>query len=86
MGKVKTVFKFYTIPEYRKEEEFLSSMHRQGWKFTKVTFLGFYHFEQCEPENVTYRQDYNQDGVAAGNICLTLSGRAISEKHPMKPI
>lgn len=34
MGKVKTVFKFYTISEYRKEEEFLSSMHRQGWKFT----------------------------------------------------
>lgn len=64
MGKAKTVFKIYSIPEYRKEEEFLSSMHRQGWKFTKVTFPGFYHFEQCEPENVTYRLDYNQDGVA----------------------
>ena len=34
MGKAKTVFKIYSIPEYRKEEEFLSSMHRQGWKFT----------------------------------------------------
>lgn len=64
MGKTKTVFKFYTIPEYRKEEEYLSSMHKQGWKLTKVTYPGFYHFEQCEPQNVTYRLDYNQDGVA----------------------
>ena len=64
MGNTKTVFKFYTIPAYRKEEAFLSSMHRQGWKLTKVTFPGFYHFEQCEAENVTYRLDYNQEGVA----------------------
>ena len=48
MGKTKTEFKWYTIPEYRKEEEYLSSMHRQGWKFTKVTFPGFYHFENLE--------------------------------------
>ena len=64
MGKTKTEFKWFTIPEYRKEEEYLSSMHRQGWKFTKVTFPGFYHFEECKPENVTYRLDYNQEGVA----------------------
>lgn len=64
MGKTKTEFKWFTIPEYRKEEEYLSEMHRKGWKFKKVTFPGFYHFEQCEPENITYRLDYNQEGVA----------------------
>ena len=64
MGNTKTVFKYFTIPQYRKEEEYLSSMHRNGWKFTKVTFPGFYHFEQCEPEDVVYRLDYNQEGVA----------------------
>ena len=47
-----------------RKEEYLTSMHRKGWKFTKVSFPGFYHFEQCEPENVTYRLDYNQEGVA----------------------
>lgn len=64
MGNKKTEFKWFTIPEYRKEEEYLSTMHKKGWKLTKVTFPGFYHFEQCEPENVTYRLDYNQEGVA----------------------
>lgn len=64
MGKTKTEFKWFTVPGYRKEEEYLSTMHRQGWKFTKVKFPGFYHFEQCEPQNVTYRLDYNQEGVA----------------------
>lgn len=64
MRKTKTEFKWFTIPQYRQEEEYLSSMHRKGWKFSKVTFPGLYHFEQCEPENVTYRLDYNQDGVA----------------------
>lgn len=64
MGKTKTEFKWFTIPQYRQEEEYLSTMHRNGWKFTKVSFPGFYHFEQCQPENVTYRLDYNQEGVA----------------------
>lgn len=64
MRKTKTEFKWFTIPQYRQEEEYLTSMHRKGWKFTKVSFPGFYHFEQCEPENVTYRLDYNQEGVA----------------------
>lgn len=41
----------------------LSSMHKMGWKFTKVIFHGLYYFEECEPENVTYRLDYNQEGI-----------------------
>lgn len=64
MGKVKTEFKWFTIPQYRKEEEYLSGMHRKGWKLVKVSFPGFYHFEECEPENVSYRLDYNQEGTA----------------------
>ncbi len=27
-------------------------------------FLGFYQFKECEPENMTYRLDYNQEGIA----------------------
>lgn len=64
MGQTKIQFKWFTIPQYKQEEEYLSSMHREGWKFTKVSFPGFYHFTKSEPENVTYRLDYNQEGVA----------------------
>ena len=28
----KTVFRYYTIMEYEKEQEWLSPQHRQGWK------------------------------------------------------
>lgn len=63
MGNSKTVFKYFTIPQYRQEEDYLSAMHEKGWKFTHATFPGFYHFEKCEPEKVTYRLDYNQEGI-----------------------
>lgn len=62
--KTKTQFRWFTIPQYKQEEEYLGDMHGKGWKFTGVTFPGVYHFEQCEPENVTYRLDYNQEGIA----------------------
>ena len=64
MGKLKTEFKFFTIPQYREEEEYLSDMHRKGWKLTKINFPGLYHFEECKPENISYRLDYNQEGTA----------------------
>lgn len=63
MENKKTVFKFFTIFQYRQEEEFLSIMHEQGWRLAWITFPGFYHFEKCEPKKVTYRLDYNQEGL-----------------------
>lgn len=63
MNNRKTEFKFFTIPQYRKEEKYLCSMHEKGWKLIKNTFPGFYHFEKCEPARVTYRLDYNQEGI-----------------------
>ena len=62
MGNSKTVLKFFTLPQYRKEENFLSDMNEKGWRFTHVTFPGFYHFEKSEPEQFSYRIDYNQEG------------------------
>ena len=64
MGNTKKEFKRFNITEYKQEEEYLSSMHGNGWKFTKIVFPGLYYFEKCEPENVTYRLDYNQEGIA----------------------
>ena len=63
MGNKKTVFKFFTIPQYQQEEKFLSEMHENGWCFAHVSFPGFYHFEKCEPKQVSYRLDYNQEGI-----------------------
>ena len=56
--KRKREFKFFTIFEYDKEEQYLRQMHNNGWRFTGVTGIGTYHFEQCEPEDVIYRLDY----------------------------
>lgn len=62
--EVKKQFKWFTIFEYEKEQDYLQEMHKSGWKFLKVTGLGMYHFEQCIPQDVVYQLDYNQDGLA----------------------
>lgn len=64
MKETKTEFRYFTIMEYEKEQEYLSKRHGEGWKFTKVTFPGFYHFAKCEPEAMIYQLDYNQEGLA----------------------
>lgn len=64
MKNKKVRFKYFTIPEYQKEQDYLRHEHQKGWKFTKVTFLLLYHFEKCEPEDVIYQLDYNQEGIA----------------------
>ena len=48
MKEKKTEFRWFTIVEYEKEQEYLRKMHQKGWKFFRVTFPGFYHFEKCE--------------------------------------
>ena len=63
MENKKVTFKFFTISQYQQEEEYLCSMHEKGWKLTKIIFPGFYHFEKCEPGKVSYRLDYNQEGL-----------------------
>lgn len=61
--EIKKVTKYYTIFEHEKEEKFLRDMHKSGWKFTKVSGLGRYHFEKCEPKDVIYQLDYNKEGL-----------------------
>ncbi len=57
----KTTIKLFTIPEYEKEEKYLSMEHKHGWKLTYITLPCFYHFDECEPEEVVYQLDYNLD-------------------------
>lgn len=60
--ETKQEFRYFTITEYDKEQQYLSRRHKEGWKFTEVTGIGQYHFEKCEPEEVVYQLDYNQEG------------------------
>ena len=60
----KKAFRFFTLFEYEKEQEYLREMHRSGWKFVRVSGFGIYHFEKCTPEDMIYQIDYNQDGIA----------------------
>jgi len=61
--ETKKQFKYFTIFEHEKEQEYLRNMHKNGWKFVKVSGLGTYHFLKCEPEDVVYQLDYNQEGL-----------------------
>lgn len=63
MKNTKTEFRFFTVPEWKKEEEYLREKHKSGWKFVKVSGLGIYHFKKCEPKDVIYQLDYNPDSV-----------------------
>lgn len=60
--ETKQEFRYFTITEYDKEQQYLSRRHKEGWKFVNVTGIGQYHFEKCEPEEVVYQLDYNQEG------------------------
>ena len=39
MAKQKTRFKWFTVPEWEKEEIWLREQHKQGWKLIKVSVL-----------------------------------------------
>lgn len=57
--RTKKEFKYFTIFNHGKEEEYLRMMHKHGWRFVRVGGLGVYHFEECEPCDVVYQLDYN---------------------------
>ena len=59
MKDTKTEWKFFSIADWEKEEQYLRRQHQNGWKFTGVSFLMSYHFVRCEPEDVVYQLDYN---------------------------
>ena len=59
MKNKKIAIRFFTICEWKKEEEYLREEHKNGWKFEKLNFLCCYHFKRCEMEDVVYQLDYN---------------------------
>ena len=61
--QTKTTIRFFTIADYEKEQEYLRQMHKDGWKFISVSGLCRYRFEKCEPKDVIYQLDFNQEGI-----------------------
>lgn len=59
----KKELKFFSIWGYEKEQEYLRTMHKRGWKLVGITGIGVYHFEKCEPQDVIYQLDYNKEGL-----------------------
>ena len=49
----KIKFRYFTIMEWEKEQDFLRQEGLKGWRFTKATLLGIYHFEEifCDDES-----------------------------------
>lgn len=62
MKQRKTEVRLFNILQWEEEQEYLRLRHRQGWAFQWVSFPGAYHFVQCEPEDMVYQLDYNQEG------------------------
>ena len=67
MMETKKEVRYFTIFNHEDEQEYLRQNHMAGWKFLKVTGLGMYHFEKCEPEDVVYQLDYNKEGLSQKN-------------------
>lgn len=63
MAETMRKLRFFTIPQWEKEANWLRRMHRQGWKLTGIFGPCVYKFERCTPEDVVYQLDFNPDGV-----------------------
>ena len=59
--KTKKEFRYFSIFNHEEEQDYLREQHKKGWKFVKVSGICMYHFEECEPEDVVYQLDFNQD-------------------------
>ncbi len=64
MKNIKTEIRFFSVPEWKKEEKYLREQHKNGWEFIGLNGLGLYHFQKCEPKDVVYQLDYNPDSTS----------------------
>ncbi len=63
MKDTKTEIKIFSVPDWKKEEAYLRDQHKQGWEFVKVDKLCLYHFKRCQPADVVYQLDYNEEST-----------------------
>ena len=63
MKNTKTEIRFFSVMQWKKEEEYLKQQHKNGWEFVRLNGLCLYHFQKCEPKDVVYQLDYNPDSI-----------------------
>lgn len=63
-------FKWFTIADFKEEEVWLEAQHRKGWKLIKSSPFGLFTFEKCDPEDVTYRLEYQPKKVREDYVQL----------------
>ena len=63
MKEHKAELRFFSIANWKQEQEYLRKQSNSGWRFVNVNALGLYHFEKAEPEDVVYQLDYNPEGL-----------------------
>ena len=56
MKERKTLYRFWFVWDYDKEEKWLNDMAREGWALVSVGFCRF-TFEKCEPEEYIIRME-----------------------------
>lgn len=64
----KTFTGFFSLCDHEKEELWLRSMHKRGWRLVHMTVPCFYSFESCAPEDVIYRLEYKNEAVSADYV------------------
>ena len=52
--------KVFFITDFNQQAQYLTEMHRKGWRLTKIRWSFFYHLEKCEPEDVAYQVDFKE--------------------------
>lgn len=72
MENRKTEIRFFSVPQWKQEEQYLRDQHKSGWEFVSLNALCLYHFKKCEPEDVVYQLDYNPDSISRKSEYLQL--------------
>lgn len=63
MNERKMKLGWFTVAQWEQEERWLRKQHQAGWAFVSFVPPCFYTFERCEPQDVVYQLDYNQEGA-----------------------
>lgn len=72
-NEIKKETKIFLLPDYEKEEKYLTDMHKSGWRLKQIS-LYVYTFEKCEPENVIYRLDFAEQNSKDKQSYLAMFG------------
>ncbi|MBQ1576654.1 MAG: DUF2812 domain-containing protein, partial [Oscillospiraceae bacterium] len=61
MADTVTKIRFWTIADFREEEDWLRGMAREGLHLLRMVVPCFYIFEKGEPRDVIYRLDFTNN-------------------------